>query len=148
MALIRAARTAQYPLSMELVLNFDDTFVAVSGATAGPAAGLMANVDLNAFPLPPNAIVVGGEVSVETAFAGPTAATLSVGDANSATRHANAVDLKTAGRTALTLTNYVNSAGDNLQLRFNTTVAVATAGKVAVRVLYVVRGRANESQIS
>lgn len=148
MALIRASRTAQYPLVAEIVINFDDTFVATNGVTNGLAAGLMTNVDLNAIPLPPNAIVVGGEVTVETAVAGPTAATLSVGDASSATRHANAVDLKTAGRTALTLTGYVNAAGDNLQLRLNTTVAVATAGKVSVRVMYVVRGRTSETQIA
>ena len=148
MPLIRASRTAQYPLTAEVVLNFDDTFVATNGTTNGTAAGLMTNIDFAALPLPPNAVVVGGEVTVETAFAGPTAATMSVGDASSAARHANAVDLKTAGRTALTLTGYVNAAGDNLQLRFNTTVAVATAGRVSVRVMYVVRGRSNESQIA
>lgn len=148
MALLKSSRSAQWPLVQEFVLNFDDTMVDIGGTTRGAALALLSNADLRAFPMPPGAVLIGGEIVVETAFVGPTAATISVGDTNSATRHASAVDLKTAARTALTLTGYRNATGDDILIRLNTTVAVASAGKVTVRVMYTVAGRSCEVQVA
>ena len=92
--------------------------------------------------LPEGAVVVGGEVAVETAGVGPTAYTVSLGDSSSATRYASAVDLKTAARTALTLTGYRTT--ENLRLTIASTVANASAGKATVRVMYTIPNRANE----
>lgn len=148
MAVLKSTRGAQYPLLAEFTFNFDDTAVdSVAGTSKTFGSTFGQSLVFDAIPLPPNANVIGGEIIVETAYATSTAATLSVGDSGSATRYANAVDLKTAARTALTLTGYRGS-GENLRLAVNATVANATAGKVTVRVLYTIQGRANEAQIS
>lgn len=148
MAALKASRTAQWPLMQEFTFNFDDTAtdtVAGTSKTFGSTFGQ--SLVFDAIPLPVNATVIGGEVIVETAYASSTAATLSVGDSGSSTRYANAVDLKTAARTALTLTGY-RGTGENIRLAVNATVANATAGKVTVRVLYTIQGRGNEVQVS
>ncbi len=158
MAKTIAARTAQWPLMAEFTFNFSDWVVATDGvkktlgstvansadptesALTGPTAN---TVVFEAVNLPEGAVIVGGEVVVETAGAGPTAYTLSLGDSVSATRYANAVDLKTAARTALALTGY--RASENVRATLNYTVANATAGKATVRVLFTLPGKANEA---
>lgn len=143
MALLKATRSSQYPLMAEFTFNFDDTMVNTAGVTTDfKTVGTPA---FDAINLPANANVIGGEIVVETAYATSTVATVSVGDSTSATRYASAVDIKTAARTALTLTGYRGS-GENLRLTFNITVAAATAGKVTVRVLYTIQNRAQEIQ--
>jgi hypothetical protein len=110
----------------------------------GPVANTIVFDGLN---LPPGAVIMGGAVIVETAYAGSTAATLSVGIAGSTTALANAVDLKTVARTALTLTSpLLCNAGSNVRLTMAYTVANATAGKARVRIDYTVDGRINEVQ--
>lgn len=147
MPLLRATRTAQYPLMAEFTFNFDDTAVdTVAGTTKTFGSTFGQSLVFDAIPLPPNATVIGGEIIVETAGVGPTAYTISVGDSGSATRYANGVDLKTAARTALTLTGF-RGAGENIRLSVNGTVANATAGKATVRVLYTVQGRSQEVQV-
>lgn len=148
MAVLKASRTAQYPLMAEFTFNFDDTAVdTVAGTSKTFGSTFGQSLVFDAIPLPPNANVIGGEIVVETAYATSTAATISVGDSVSSTRYANAVDLKTAARTALTLTGF-RGAGENIRLAVNATVANATAGKATVRVLYTVQGRSNETQIA
>lgn len=142
MAKLIATRTAQWPLSAEFTFNFDDTIVDVNGVEKDFGKTEAHDVDANIINLPEGAIVIGGEIVVETAGVGPTVYTASLGDSASTTRYANAVDLKTAARTALTLTGF--RASENLRLKINSTVAAATAGKATVRVLYVLPGRANE----
>lgn len=147
MALLKAARGAQWPLMAEFTFNYNDTAVdSVSGTTKTFGSTYTDLIVFDAIPLPTNANVIGGEIVVETAYAGSTVATVSVGDSASATRYASAVDMKTAARTALTLTGY-RGAGENIRLTLNTTAANASAGKVTVRVLYTVQNRANETQI-
>jgi hypothetical protein len=118
----------QYPLVAVIELTFADL-----------AAG--ANL---AAQLPPGAIVVGGEITVNTVF-DSTTNTLSIGDAGSATRYASAVNLKSAARTALTLTGYkVTDANKDLLFTYAETGAAATAGAATVVLNYVVAGRAHE----
>ncbi|MGN6908418.1 hypothetical protein ACTHSN_10880, partial [Neisseria sp. P0009.S010] len=76
---------------------------------------------------------------------GSTAYNVSVGDANNATRYLSATDRLSAGRTALVPTGYVSNGG-NIRITVAPTVADATAGKVTVRVEYIVRNRVNEVQ--
>lgn len=148
MALLKSTRTVQYPLTAEFTFNFNDTIVDTVGVTQDfGSASLKTNANLMVIPLPPSAVVTGGEVVVETAYAGPTAATVSVGDSGSATRYGSAISLLAAARTALTLTGYRGN-GENIQLQLNTTVANATAGKVSVRVNYIVTGRSQEVVIT
>jgi hypothetical protein len=148
MPLLKSSRTAQYPLVATFSWAFDDTAVdTVSGTTKTFGSTFGQSLVFDAIPLPPGAVVIGGEVVVETAYAGPTAATVSVGDASSATRYANAVSMLAAGRTALTLTGF-SVTTQNIRLTVNATVANATAGRVSVRVMYVVANRAQEVQIT
>lgn len=167
MAKLLASRSAQYPLYAEFVFNHKDWVVdSVDGTKktlgstvalsqdpletglTGPAAN---TITFDAIPLPIGAVIVGGEVIVETAAAGSTAYTVSVGIAGNTTAYANAVSALAAGRTALTLTTTVpmtSNAGQNVRLTVAYTVANATAGKVRVRVMYTIDGRANEATLT
>ena len=69
-----------------------------------------------AFDLPGNAILLGGDVVVKTPWNSATTATLKLGDAADDDRYtASAIDLKTAGRTALTLTGYKHTTAQALK---------------------------------
>lgn len=143
MAKLIASRGAQYPLVAEFTFNFDDTMVDINGALKDfKTVGSTVVEPIN---LPVGAIVTGGEVVTETAVGGSTAYNISVGDSGSATRYLGATDRVTAGRTALVPTGYVG-AGNRLRVTVAPTVATATAGKVTVRVQYIVRARVNETQ--
>jgi hypothetical protein len=96
-----------------------------------------------AMDIPQNAIVIGGDLTVTTAWNTGTTATLSVGDVTLATRYATTVDLKTAARTALTLAGFTHT---NTEKVLNGTTAfvggAATAGAARLTVQYIVKGRA------
>ncbi len=166
MAALKSTRSAQRVMASEFIFDISaaDTLPLVQGNTisgAGPNAYSQAvspNQALSAIyggvaqvydfvNLPQNAEIVGGDIYVQTALVGPTAATLSLGDAGdsvngaSATRYANAVSLLATGRTALTLPGIVHLNGQNLRGTLTLTVAPATAGRVIVRVLYVIQGK-------
>lgn len=143
MANLIAARGAQYPLVAEFTFKFDDTMVDINGALKDFKT--VGSTVVDAINLPPNAIVVGGEVVTETAVTGSTAYNVSVGDSGSATRYLSATDRVAAGRTALVPTGYVGN-GEQIRVTVAPTVAAATAGKVTVRVQYIVRSRVNETQ--
>jgi hypothetical protein len=160
-----ASRTAQWPLTQSFGFNWNDWVVdSVDGAKktlgstlalstdpaeSGLTGPVAATITFDCMPLPPGAVIVGGEVIVETAYAGSTAATLSLGIAGTLTALANAVDLKTAARTALTLTSpLLANAGQNIRATIAYTVANATAGKVRINLTYLIDGRATEVQVA
>jgi hypothetical protein len=160
-----ASRTAQYPLIAEFTFNWNNWVVdSADGAkkTLGSTVALStdpnealltgaaaATIVFDAIPLPPGAVITGGELIVETAYAGSTAATVSLGIAGTTTALLNAVDLKTAARTALTITSpLLANSGQNLRATIAYTVANATAGKARLRVSYTIDGRASEVQTS
>lgn len=142
MSKLNAARSAQWPLVSEFTFNFDDTIVDVNGVVKSFGANFNDAVVANIINLPDGAVIIGGELAVEVAGVGPTAYTASLGDSVSPTRYANAVDLKTAGRTALSLSGFRTI--ENIRLSIGSTVANATAGKATVRVMYTLPNRANE----
>ena len=146
MSKLIASRTAQWPLTAEFVFNFDDTMLDKDGVlkdfkTVGTS--IIADV----IPLPPYAIVTGGEVVTEIAIGDSTAYNVSIGDSGNDERYLAAVDAVAAGRIALVPTGYVGT-GENIRLTVAPTVDDATAGKVSIRVTYVIRGRTSENQIS
>jgi hypothetical protein len=111
----------------------------------GPVAN---TIVFDCLPMPVGAVIVGGEVVIETAYAGATAASLSLGIAGATTGLVNATDLKAAAstRVALLLTTALQAVGGaNLRATIAYTVANATAGKARVNVLYKIDGRANEN---
>jgi len=125
----------QHVMTAEIAFTYADLGAAV-------VASLGALQD--AYSLPANARVVGGELVVDTAWVGPTAATLDIGDAADPDRYsATPIDLKTAGRTALTLTGFKTTSPTGVQLDPVLTVAAATAGAAWLRVQYVVQGKSD-----
>lgn len=160
MSKLISARTAQYLMEAEFTFNFSDYVVdkvdagkKTLGSTAliadpytqeaglvGPVAN---TVVFDAINLPEGAVIVGGELVVDTAGVGPTAYALKLGDSTSDVRYLAATSLLAAARTALTLTGLRTS--ENLRATVNYTVANATAGKATVRILYAVGGKANEA---
>lgn len=143
MAKLIASRGAQYPLVAEFTFNFDDTMVDINGALKDFKT--VGSTVVDAINLPTGAIVIGGEVVTETAVGGSTAYNVSVGDSGNATRYLSATDRVAAGRTPLVPTGYVGN-GEQIRVTVAPTVADATAGKVTVRVQYIVRNRVNETQ--
>ena len=84
---------------------------------------------------------------VKTAWNSATTATLKLGDATDDDRYtASAIDLKTAGRTALTLTGYKHTVAEALKALIAQTGAAATAGEARITISYYVEGRAAFSQ--
>lgn len=141
MATLKATRSAQTTLWSEFTFKIAaDAMANTDGALTNfkATAGVF-----DVIGLPMNAVVVGGDVTVETVSDDSSTATISVGDADSDTRYASAVDMKTAALTALTLTGY-RGVGKNLRITLANGAGDATTGKVTVRVGYIVTGRANE----
>lgn len=139
---LRATRSAQYPLVAEYTINFSDTVTDINGVQQTIAT--VGSYTVDAINLPVGAIVIGGDVTTETAFTGSTAFNITVGDSAVSNRYLAATDKTTAARTALVPTGYVG-LGENLRLVINPTVATVTAGKLTVRLEYIVRNRANEA---
>lgn len=143
MATLKATRGSQWPLVAEFTWEIGDTMVNTSGAS--DAFATVASHVFDVINLPVGAVLIGGDVTTETAAGGSTAYNVSVGDSASATRYMNAVDKTAAARTALTLTGYVGQ-GEQIRLTVAPTVATATAGKFTLRVEYIIRNRVNEVQ--
>lgn len=161
---VQSARTAQRIQAAGVQFNFNDWAVdSVTGvkktfgstaALADPAglvAGLQAGTDMvfDGIFIPRGAVITGGELIVETAYAGIGAgATISVGIAGAATALLGATDLDAAvsgSRVALVLTApLVCNDGQNIRITLAGLTATATAGKVRVRVQYTIDGRAEE----
>ena len=100
-----------------------------------------------AIDLPGNAVVVGGDIVVTTPWNSATTATLKLGDAADDDRYtAAAVDLKTAGRTALTLTGFKHTVSEALKALVAQTGAAATAGSARITIQYFVEGRSTFTQ--
>lgn len=158
---LQASRGAQYPVVAEFNWTFNNWVVdsvtgvketfgsTVANSTdpsepglTGPAAG---TIIFDAIPLPIGAVVTGGELIVETAGAGPTAFTASVGIAGNTTGLLGATSLLAAGRTALLLTSpLICNSGQNVRLTVAYTVANATAGRFRLRIQYTLDGKVNE----
>ncbi|MGH8443782.1 MAG: hypothetical protein ACREVL_00890 [Solimonas sp.] len=130
---IKFKSARQEPLTALLNLNFADP------TTYGTAE--------NAIEVPQNAILIGGGVTVVTAWNSATTATLKLGDAADDDRYtSSAIDLKTAGYTPLTLTGYKHTVAEFLKALVAQTGAAATAGDARLVVTYVVEGRACTAQ--
>ncbi len=101
----------------------------------------------NAIELPGNAILVGGDVTVLTPWNSATTATLKLGDAADDDRYtASPIDLKTAGRTALTVTGYRHTVQEMLKATVAQSGTGATAGVARISIQYYVEGRAAFAQ--
>lgn len=141
MATKLATRGAQRVLSAEFIFNITDTMVNTAGTSQAfsAAAGIF-----DVIKMPQYAYVVGGDMVVETASddTGATA-TLKIGDDANDARYLAATSIKSAARTALTLTGYVTD-GSPIRITLANTNGNATAGKVRIRVEYVIQNKMDE----
>jgi hypothetical protein len=158
MSKLLAARGSQNVQEAEFVASFSDTMVEVGGVLKDMLAITTGDV-FKAIQLPPNAEIVGGEVQVEVQGVGPTAYTVEVGTssdgtaANFSNTLLGATSLLTAigTRTALVLTSATVNPGlqsanpNDLFIRLIRSVAVATAGKFVLRVMFIQRGKVDEA---
>lgn len=163
-----ASRSAQYPLVAEFTFDWNDWVVDSADGTkktlgSTPALskdpleaalnGPVANtITFDCIPLPVGAVLVGGELIVETAYTGSTAATITLGIAGALTTILGSTSLMAAAntRTPLLLTSSLqsNAAGNNVRATIAYTVANATAGTARVRLMYTIDGRTSEVQVS
>ena len=146
MALKQATRGAQPVMSAEFAFSFDDTMKDIPGVLKTFGANYLDAGVFDVINLPLGAVVVGGELIVETAGVGPTAYTAAIGHSGSATAFLAATDLKAVAgtRVALTGLGLASNDGKNLRITIASTVANATAGKFRVRVNYTIDGRITE----
>lgn len=127
MAIIKRSRQAQYPLVAELVFNYNDgvanlasltglstelafragvTDLGSQAAPTGVLNGTVYTANLNTgstffevLTLPAGAQVIGGDVQVEVPYAGPSTATLALGNPNSGGMYLPATSLKSTAFT-------------------------------------------------
>lgn len=143
MAKLNATRGSQYPLVASFEASFGDTMKATDGVEKDL---FITGGVFDAIQMPQGAEVIGGELVVDVASDAGTTATVSIGDATSATRYGTTEDLKTAARVALDLTGFVNTLGENLRLTIANAGTDATVGKFRINVMYVISDRVNEVQ--
>ena len=163
-----ASRTVQWPLVAEFNFDFNDWVVdsvdqvkktlgstvanSKDPAEAGLTGPVANTIVFDCIPLPVGAVVTGGELIVEQAVTGSTAATITLGIAGATTSLLGSTSLMAAAgtRTALLLTSALQSVavGNNVRATIGYTVANATAGKARVRVMYTIDNRVSEIQVS
>jgi len=141
MSKLIAARSAQYLMEAEFAFNFDDTMVDVTGATKDFGLTNIAATSFDIINVPEGAVILGGSLTVDTAFDTASYAVV-IGDSVVANRYLATADRKGAAHTALTPTGY-RTAGENIRIGI-TNADVCTAGKGVVRIQYAITGRANE----
>jgi hypothetical protein len=142
MATKTATRGAQRVLSAEFSFDITDTMVNTAGTSQAfsAAAGIF-----DVIKLPQNAVIVGGDLVVETASNDASTATLKVGDSANDARYLAATSIKTAARTALGPTGF-KTAGTPIRITLANAGGAATVGTVRVRVEYVIQGKMDEVQ--
>lgn len=145
MARLNSTRGAQMVMSAEFVFNYNDTKLDVNGVEKSFGSVYTDAIVTEVIKLPQGAVIVGGDLIVETAGVGPTAYTAALGTAASASGLLAATSLLATGRTALTGLGLLANDGSNIQLTIASTVANATAGKFRVRVEFVIDKRVNEA---
>jgi hypothetical protein len=99
-----------------------------------------------AINMPPGARVVGGGLYVLSPWLTVTTATLSIGDADLATRYATTKDLEAAAGTHYPFDAIATTGTKNIGVTYAFTGSAATAGSARLYVEYFVDGRATEVQ--
>lgn len=160
MAKLQAARGSQNVQVAEFVASFDDTMVDTAGALKTMSAVTAGDI-FKAISLPPNVEIIGGELQVEVQGVGPSAYTVAVGRSadgaaftEASLLSATSVLTAVGTRTALTLTDadvnpgFQSAVPNDIFVQIVRSVAVATAGKFVVRVMFVQRGKIDEANPS
>jgi hypothetical protein len=121
----------QWPLVAEVSIAFGDT----------PTTATY----YEALDLPPGAKVIGGGLTIDTAWATATTPTFSVGDATTATRYLTTKDLTSTAGTYFPFVIATHGSAD-VGVTYAFTGSAADAGAATLSVLYVIAGKSNEVQ--
>jgi hypothetical protein len=98
-----------------------------------------------AIDIPAGATVVGGGVTIDTAFDSATSDSIDIGDGDDPNRYtASVVDAKAAGFTALDITGYTYTTLDTIDVEINSVGGGLSAGAGSLEVWYVLDGRSHE----
>lgn len=142
MTALTATRTAQGVKEAEFTFTVGDTMANTAG-TADAFATVAAHV-FDIVPMPMGSTILSGQVVTDTAFVGPTAYNVKLGDSLTDNRYLGTTDKVAAGATAIVPTGYITvSSTGNLRLTVTPTVAPATAGKLTVRITYTLAGQSD-----
>lgn len=110
-------------------------------------ADLVSGVDQNAIALPPNAVVIGGDIVTTEAFDSTSTDVVDVGDSASENRYLNDGSVHALARVALVPTGYVTlPTTRNITVRWVSGGGTPTVGKFRLMVEYYVLERAAFSQ--
>ena len=105
-------------------------------------ADVTSGVDVKAMELPPNSIILSGQLVTTEAWNSTTSDVMDVGDAGSQNRYLNDGNIRAlAARVALVPTGYVTT-GLPLTVRWVSGGGTPTTGKVRLEVEYIQKGRA------
>lgn len=142
MSKLSKAVGAQYPLVATFEFTVADTMVNTSGVEVGFDDATGTVFDIASVPF--SSQLIGGDIVVKVASNDAGTATISLGDAGSATRYASAVNMKVAARTALTLTGFATTSA-GIRMTLANATGGATLGTVKVSMEFLVDGRQNEN---
>jgi hypothetical protein len=109
-------------------------------------ADLTTNVAAAAMVLPPNAVVLSGQLITTEAWNSTTSDVLDVGDSGLATRYLTDGNIRAlAARVPLVPTGFI-SAGNDITVTWTSGGGTPTTGKVRLEVEYYIQGRADSTQ--
>lgn len=112
-------------------------------------ADLVSATPQQAVDVPPNAVLVGGELVISTAFNSGTSDVIEIGDGGDDDRYTvSDVNVAAAGRTALTITGYRYTVQDTIDIKWTGAGTAPTAGAGTLRLQYLIKDRATETQPS
>lgn len=110
-------------------------------------ADLVSATPQTAIVVPPNAVIVGGELVISTAFNSATSDVIEVGDGGDDDRYtASDINVAAAGRTALTITGYRYTVQDTIDIKWTGVGTAPSAGAGTLRVQYLIKDRATGVQ--
>lgn len=105
-------------------------------------ADVVSASDLAAITLPPNSIILSGDITTTEAWDSTTSDVMDVGDSVSQNRYLNDGNIRAlAARVALVPTGFVHPGGD-ITVRWTSGGGTPTTGKVRLTIQYVQVGRA------
>ena len=108
-------------------------------------ANLTSGSDVAAIDLPPNSVVLSGQLVTTEAWNSTSTDVMDVGDAGSQNRYLNDGNIRSLGaRVALVPTGYVTD-GNPITVRWVSGGGTPTTGKVRLEVMYFQKGRADST---
>jgi len=126
---------------MALVKDFNRQCVQLASVNIN-LADVVTNVALEVMDMPPNSVILSGQLITTEAWNSTTSDVLDVGDATTATRYLTDGNIRALGaRVALVPTGFTGT-GEPLKVVWTSGGGTPTTGKVRLEVQYYIIGRA------